>query len=69
MPCYIGAKHMTVTFKIVTEGVRPQFVELFPRGMTVGVGPVGIRRMMQTPWLTCVLAQDMVDGCEASSEH
>ena len=28
--CYIGAKHMAVTFQIVTEGVRPQFVELFP---------------------------------------
>ncbi len=42
MTCYIGAKHMVVTFQIVTEGVRPQFVELFPRGMTAGIGPVGI---------------------------
>jgi hypothetical protein len=42
MTCYIGAKHMAVTFQIVTEGVRPQFVELFPRGMTAGIGPVGI---------------------------
>jgi hypothetical protein len=32
---------MSVTCKIMTEGVRPQFVELFPRGMTAGVGPVG----------------------------
>ena len=30
MTCHIGAKHMAVTFQIVTEGVRPQFVELFP---------------------------------------
>ena len=42
MTCHIGAKNMPVTFKIMTEGVRPQFVELFPRGMTAGVGPVGI---------------------------
>jgi hypothetical protein len=35
--CHIGAKNMSVTFKIMTEGVRPQFVELFPRGMTAGV--------------------------------
>jgi hypothetical protein len=42
MTCHIGAKNMSVTFKIMTEGVRPQFVELFPRGMTAGVGPVGI---------------------------
>jgi hypothetical protein len=42
MTCDIGAKNMSVTFKIMTEGVRPQFVELFPRGMTAGVGPVGI---------------------------
>jgi hypothetical protein len=42
MTCRIGAKHMAVTFQIVTEGVRPQFVELFPRGMTAGIGPVGI---------------------------
>jgi hypothetical protein len=28
---------MPVTFKIMTEGVRPQFVELFPRGMTAAV--------------------------------
>ena len=41
MTCYIGAKHMAVTFQIVTEGVRPQVVELFPRGMTTGIGPVG----------------------------
>ena len=33
---------MSVMFKIMTEVVRPQFVELFPRGMTAGVGPVGI---------------------------
>jgi hypothetical protein len=42
MTCHIGAKNMPVTFKIMTEGVRPQFVELFSRGMTAGVGPVGI---------------------------
>jgi hypothetical protein len=42
MTCYIGAKQMTVTLKIMTEGVRPQFVELFPRVMTAGVGPVSI---------------------------
>ncbi len=42
MACHIGAKHMSVTFKIMTEGVRPQFVELFPRGMTAGVRPVGV---------------------------
>ena len=42
MTCYTGVKHMAVTFQIVTEGVRPQFVELFPRGMTAGIGPVGI---------------------------
>jgi hypothetical protein len=42
MTCHIGAKHMAVTFQIVTEGVRPQFIELFPRGMTTGIGPVGI---------------------------
>jgi hypothetical protein len=42
MTCHIGAKNMSVTFKIMTEGVRPQFVELFPRGMTAGIGPVGI---------------------------
>jgi hypothetical protein len=40
--CYIGSKNVSVTFKIMTEGVRPQFVELFPRGMTAGVGPVGV---------------------------
>jgi hypothetical protein len=33
---------MWVTCKIMTEGVRPQFVELFPRGMTAGVGPVDV---------------------------
>ncbi len=38
---HIGAKNMSVMFKIMTEVVRPQFVELFPRGMTAGVGPVG----------------------------
>jgi hypothetical protein len=38
MTCHIGAKNMPVTFKIMTERVRPQFVELFPRGMTAGVG-------------------------------
>ena len=27
MTCYIGAKNMPVTFKIMTEGVSPQFVE------------------------------------------
>jgi hypothetical protein len=42
MTCHIGAKDIPVTFKIMTEGVRPQFVELFPRGLTAGVGPVGI---------------------------
>ena len=42
MTCHIGAKDMPVTFKIMTEGVRLQFVELFPRGMNAGVGPVGI---------------------------
>ena len=42
MTGHIGAKDMPVTFKIMTEGVRPQFVELFPRGMTAGVGPMGI---------------------------
>jgi hypothetical protein len=42
MTCYIGAKHMAVTFQIVTEGVRLEFVELFPHGMTAGIGPVGI---------------------------
>ena len=42
MTCHIGAKDMSVTFKIMTEGVRLQFVKLFPRGMTDGVGPVGI---------------------------
>jgi hypothetical protein len=42
MVCDIGAKDMPVTFKIMKEGVRPQFVELFPRGMTVGIGPVGL---------------------------
>jgi hypothetical protein len=36
--CHIGAKNMLVTFKIMTEGVRPHFVKLFPRGMTAGVG-------------------------------
>jgi hypothetical protein len=30
---------MAFTFKIVTEGAD---AELFPRGMTAGVGPVGI---------------------------
>ncbi len=42
---HIGAKDMPVTFKIMTKGVRPQFVEhfpAFPRGMTAGAGPVGI---------------------------
>jgi hypothetical protein len=29
MACQLGAKDMPVTFKIMTEGVRPQFVELF----------------------------------------
>jgi hypothetical protein len=42
MTCHMGANDMPVTFKIMTEGVRPQVVELFPRGMTSGVGPVGI---------------------------
>jgi hypothetical protein len=42
MARHIGAKNMPVTFKIMTEGVRTQFVELFPRGMTAGVGPLGI---------------------------
>ena len=42
MTCYTGVKHMAVTFHIGTEGVKPQFVELFPRGMTTGIGPVGI---------------------------
>ena len=42
MACHIGAIDMPVTFKIMTEGVRPQFVKLFPRGMTAGVGPVGL---------------------------
>jgi hypothetical protein len=42
MTCHIGAKDKSVTFKIMTEGVRPQIVELFPRGMTAGVGPVGV---------------------------
>jgi hypothetical protein len=42
MTCHLGAKDMPVTFKIMTEGVRPHFVELFPRGMLAGVGPVGI---------------------------
>jgi hypothetical protein len=27
---------------VISEGVRPQFVELFPNSMTAGVGPVGI---------------------------
>ena len=49
MTCHIGAKHMAVTFQIVTEGVRPQFVELFPRGMTAGIGPVGISAMNELP--------------------
>jgi hypothetical protein len=30
MTCHIGAKNMPVTFKIMTEGVRPQFVRAFP---------------------------------------
>ena len=29
----------------------------------------GVVRKMETPWLTCARAQDMVDGCEASSRH
>jgi hypothetical protein len=41
LACHIGAKNLLVTFKIMTEGVKPQFIELFPRGMTADVGPVG----------------------------
>jgi hypothetical protein len=40
--CHIRAKNISVTCKIMTEGVSPQFVELFPRVMTAGVGPVGV---------------------------
>ena len=42
MTCHIGAKDMQVTFKIMTEGVSPQFIEIFPHCMTTGVSPVGI---------------------------
>ena len=37
----IAEKYTLFCAIIVTEGVRPQFVELFPRGMTTGIRPVG----------------------------
>ena len=33
---------MSVTRKIMTQGMRPQFVELFPRGMATSIGPLGV---------------------------
>ncbi len=38
---------MSVTFKIMTEGVSLQFVELFPRGMIADIGPVGVSAINQ----------------------